>query len=140
MAAAACLRLAAPAVESVCRSKHIDGSGALERRFRVSDNERFRQVRQEGASYAHPLLILSCLRNDADVSRCGFTVTKRIGKAVERNRARRRIREAVRNLWDLVQPGWDLIWIARPGINEVSFAELQDACARLLRRARLLKE
>jgi ribonuclease P protein component len=112
----------------------------LERRFRVSDKERFRQVRQEGASHAHPLLVLSCVRNDLDVSRCGFTVSKRIGKAVERNRARRRIREAVRNLWDLVQPGWDLIWIARPGINEASFADLQDACARLLRRARLLKE
>ena len=85
-------------------------------------------------------MVLSCLRNDTDISRCGFTVSKRIGKAVERNRARRRMREAVRNLWDLIQPGWDLIWIARPGINEASFAELQDACARLLRRARLLKE
>lgn len=75
-----------------------------------------------------------------NVSRCGFTASKRIGKAVERNRARRRIREAVRQLWDLVEPGWDLIWIARPGINEASFAELLDTCARLLRRARLLVE
>ena len=112
----------------------------MERRFRVSDKERFRQVRQEGVSHAHPLIVLSCVRNDLDVSRCGFTVSKRIGKAVERNRARRRIREAVRGLWGLVQPGWDLIWIARPGINEASFTDLQDACARLLRRARLLKE
>ncbi len=112
----------------------------MERRFRVSDSERFRQVRQEGASYAHPLLVLSYLRNDREMSRCGFTVSKRLGKAVERNRARRRMREAVRGLWDVIQPGWDLIWIARPGINEASFQELQDACARLLRRARLLKE
>jgi RNase P protein component len=41
---------------------------------------------------------------------------------------------------DLVEPGWDLIWTARPGINDAEFLELQDACARLLRRARLLKE
>lgn len=112
----------------------------MERRFRVSDSERFRQVRQEGASYAHPLMVLSYMRNDCEMSRCGFTVSKRIGKAVERNRARRRMREAVRGLWDMIQPGWDLIWVARPGINEASFPELQDACARLLRRARLLKE
>lgn len=112
----------------------------MERRFRVSESERFRQIRQEGASHAHPLLILNYLRNDGEISRCGFTVSKRIGKAVERNRARRRMREAVRGLRDLIDPGWDLIWVARPGINEASFLELQDACARLLRRARLLKE
>jgi ribonuclease P protein component len=47
--------------------------------------------------------------------------------------------EAVRLLWDLVAPGWDLIWIARPGILEAEFSELQSACARLLGRARLLK-
>ena len=112
----------------------------MERRFRVSDSQRFRQVRQEGASHAHPLMVLNYLRNDGESSRCGFTVSKRIGKAVLRNRARRRMREAVRGLWDMIQPGWDLIWVARPGINEASFPELQDACARLLRRARLLKE
>jgi ribonuclease P protein component len=112
----------------------------LERRFRVSDDKRFRQIRQEGASQAHPLMVLNYLRNDGEWSRCGFTVSKRIGNAVERNRARRRMREAVRSLWDLIEPGWDLVWIARPGINEAEFLELQDACARLLRRARLLRE
>jgi len=85
-------------------------------------------------------MVLSYLRNDCEISRCGFTVSKRIGKSVERNRARRRMREAVRGLWDMIQPGWDLVWVARPGINEASFLELPDACARLLRRARLLKE
>jgi RNase P protein component len=47
--------------------------------------------------------------------------------------------EAVRLLWDGVAPGWDLVWIARPGIQEAEFSELQSTCARLLRRARLLK-
>lgn len=111
----------------------------MKRRYRVRDKARFRQVKQEGASYSHPLMVLCCLTNDEMISRCGFTVSRRIGKAVERNRARRRMREAVRLVWDLVAPGWDLVWIARPGINEAEFTELQDACARLLRRARLLQ-
>jgi ribonuclease P protein component len=79
------------------------------------------------------------LRNDQPFSRCGFTVSKRLGKAVERNRARRRMQEAVRLVWDLIEPGWDLVWVARPALSLAAFSELQDACIRLLRRARVLR-
>lgn len=110
----------------------------MNRRYRLSDKDRFRQVRQTGASFVHPLLVLCVLPNEQEVSRCGFTVSRRIGKAVVRNRVRRRTREAVRLLWDLVAPGWDMVWVARAGIAEVEFDELQDICARLLRRARII--
>jgi ribonuclease P protein component len=96
-------------------------------------------VRQQGTSHPHPLLVLCYLPNGESISRCGFTVSRRIGGAVERNRARRRMSEAVRLLWDIVMPGWDIVWVARPGINDAEFSELQSACARLLRRARLLR-
>ncbi len=112
----------------------------LPRRHRLSDKARFRQVRQEGVSYAHPLMVLCCLPNQKSISRSGFTVSKRIGKAVTRNRARRRMSEAVYLLWDLITPGWDMVWIARPGINGAEFSELQIACVRLLRRAQVLAE
>lgn len=111
----------------------------MKRRYRLADKTRFRHVRQQGASQAHPLVVLCYLTNEEAFSRSGFSVSKRIGKAVARNRARRRMSEAVRSLGDMIAPGWDLVWIARPSINDVTFSELQDACARLLRRARLLK-
>jgi RNase P protein component len=47
--------------------------------------------------------------------------------------------EAVRLAWDLVLPGWDMVWIGRTGINEAEFSELQEACVQLLRRAHLLR-
>jgi ribonuclease P protein component len=111
----------------------------LKRRYRLRDKERFRQVRETGTTFTHPLLVLCLLPNEQPVSRCGFTVSRRIGKAVVRNRARRRMSEAVRLLWDLIEPGWDMVWIARPPISEADFSELQSACVRLMRRARLLK-
>jgi ribonuclease P protein component len=110
----------------------------VKRRYRLTDKERFRQVRQTGASHAHPLLVLCVLPNDQALSRCGFTVSRRIGNAVERNRARRRMSEAVRLSWDLVRPGWDLVWIARPAIHAADFSTIQEACIQLLRRAHLL--
>ena len=62
-------------------------------------------------------MVLCLLRNDGPDSRSGFVTSRRRGNAVERNRARRRLKEAVRLLWDLVAPGWDLVWIARTSVN-----------------------
>ncbi len=111
----------------------------LRRRYRLADPERFREVRQAGTTLSHSFFVLCVLPNSLDFSRCGFTASRRIGKAVVRNRARRRMQEAVRQLWDLVQPGWDLVWIARPAINQANFAELQAACVRLLTRVGVLQ-
>ena len=96
-------------------------------------------MRQTGVSHAHPLLVLCLLPNDLSFSRCGFTVSRRLGKAVERNRARRRMQEAVRLAWDLIEPGWDIVWVARPPLGTAEFPAIQDACIRLLRRARVLR-
>ncbi len=110
----------------------------MKRPPRLSNKERFRQVRGDGASFRHPYLVLCVLPNEQPISRCGVTASKRLGKAVQRNRARRRINEAVRLMWDLVLPGWDLVWVARPAANEATFSQLQEACVQLLRRAQLL--
>ncbi|MFN3721818.1 MAG: ribonuclease P protein component [Paracoccaceae bacterium] len=48
----------------------------------------------------------------------GFTASKKIGNAVFRNRAKRRLREVARAvLPHLAQPGWDYVLVARPGIT-----------------------
>ncbi len=112
----------------------------MNRRFRIPDKERFRQVRQQGRSTAHPLLVLYFLPNDEPVSRCGFTVSRRVGNAVVRNRVRRRISEAVRSMWPMIEPGWDMIWIARTAIGKAKYVEVQRACVRTLQRAQLLQQ
>lgn len=61
----------------------------------------------------------------ANPARVGFTVTKRIGNAVKRNRARRRLREAVRlTAPDLAQPGRDYVVIARNGALSRAFTSI----------------
>ncbi|MEW5688072.1 MAG: ribonuclease P protein component [Pseudomonadota bacterium] len=67
-------------------------------------------------------------RGDDDPKvRVGFTATKRIGGAVERNRAKRRMREAARQILpDLGQPGVDYVFIARGGVITRSWARLLD--------------
>jgi ribonuclease P protein component len=55
---------------------------------------------------------------------------------VARNRARRRVREAVRLVYDQIAPGWDLVFILRsPALTTVDFGRLRSLVAQLLQRA-----
>lgn len=112
----------------------------MKRRYRVQENERFQEIRRRGRSHSEHRLVLCALPNDLPYSRFGFSVSRRIGNAVVRNRIKRRIREAVRLRMGQIQVGWDLVFIARNPIRDADFHQIDAACARLLRRASLLEE
>jgi ribonuclease P protein component len=112
---------------------------AVKQRFRVRKNERFQEIRKVGRTYTNDLIVLCLLPNHLPHSRCGFSVSSRIGNAVQRNRIKRRLREAMRLRMDTIKPGWDLVFIARHPIRSADYQEIDTACARLLRRAHLLR-
>ena len=111
----------------------------MEKRSRLRKNSDFQRVYEKGRSWAHPLLALYALRNDLDYSRFGFSVSKRVGGAVVRNRARRLMREATRLRQAMIADGWDVVIIARQPVREANFHRVDRAVEQLLRRARLLK-
>ena len=61
---------------------------------------------------------------DGDSARIGFTATRTVGSAVVRNRARRRLKEAVRAAADQAAPGVDYVVIARAGTLDRRFEDL----------------
>ena len=73
------------------------------------------------------VLVQARARDDSPIVRAGFTATKRIGGAVERNRAKRRMREAARLILpDLAHPGFDYVFIARGGVTTRPWPRLLD--------------
>jgi ribonuclease P protein component len=110
------------------------------------------RVRRDGRSHAHPLVVLVARRRDpvelpaapgsapSARPRFAFVAGRGVGKAVDRNRAKRLLREAARHCEPAVAPGWDLLLIARAPLAEAGLPETQAAVSQLLRRAHVLNE
>jgi ribonuclease P protein component len=113
----------------------------MKRAYRLRRPDQFQRVRRDGRSWGCPLLTLNAASSRRRLSRCGFVVGKRVGKAVERNRARRRVREAVRLIYDRIAPGWDLVFVVRsPDVATVEFSQIQASVEQMLRRAGIWRE
>jgi ribonuclease P protein component len=96
-------------------------------------------VWQQGRKVPHPLLSLRALPNDLPQARVAFVVGKKVGKAVIRNRAKRLMREAMRQKFQSLIQGYDLVLIGHPPIVGASFNQVESALDELLSRARLLQ-
>jgi ribonuclease P protein component len=114
----------------------------MHKKYRLRANADFERLRREGRTLVHPLLVLSVQPNDLEYSRFGFAVGRRIGKAVIRNRIKRRMRESVRTRLQNreIAAGWDVVFIARRPIREASFHQVDEAIGLVLRRSKLLSE
>ena len=84
------------------------------------------------------MLVLCRHPNGLQTSRFGFSVSRRRGKAVVRNRIKRLMREAIRLRCVLVSPGWDIVLIARAGIAGADYGAVERSVTHLLSLARLL--
>jgi ribonuclease P protein component len=110
---------------------------------RLKRRKEFQRVASRGKRAARPGLVLQALAESlppgaeaAAPLRVGFTVTKKVGNAVVRNRAKRRLREAARALLgEAAPPGWDLVLIGRDATGSRPFAELLGDLRSALRQA-----
>ncbi len=97
-------------------------------------------MRREGRSWSHPLIVLIASANALDCTRIGITASKNVGNAVVRNKAKRRLREAIRLVAPSLMMGWDVVLVARPALPEADWPKVTDAVAQLIARAKITKE
>ena len=101
-------------------------------------NHIFRRLYRSNGQ-ANSCLVLYARKNRTQTNRVGITVSKKLGKAVVRNRVRRRLREVYRLNEDRFTSGWDIVVVARSRCVEASFERLTGAYLSLAEKAGLLK-
>jgi ribonuclease P protein component len=110
----------------------------VQRKFRLTRSTDFKRVRRTGKSYAHPFVVLVVQASETPRVRVGVTAGRSVGGAVQRNRAKRLLREAMRPLLPHLIPGWDLVLIARPALLSSTLQDIRQTLANLLRRAQIV--
>ncbi len=111
----------------------------MQRDARLRAQTDFKRVQAEGRSWPHRLLVLLAAPGPDPTApaRIGIVASKRVGAAVVRNRARRRLREVVRLRLSRIAPGWDLVFIVRAAAVGAPHVGIVSAVESVLARAGL---
>ena len=105
----------------------------------VKENRDFRRIYRKGRSAVSACLVVYCRRNGTG-NRLGITVSTKVGKAVTRNKVRRRLREIYRLNREKLRPGYDVILVARSRAASAAYGELEGAYLSLLRKLDIMAE
>ena len=103
----------------------------------LNKNRDFSRAYARGKSYVHPHLVLYVAKNRLGHTRIGLTATKKVGGAVQRNRARRVLRAALCEHLPADIGGYDIILVARGATPHLKSTQVSRSLAALLRRAGL---
>ena len=106
----------------------------------VKENYEFRRIYRKGRSAVSPCMVVYCQRNRAGASRLGVTVSTKLGKAVVRNKVRRRLREIYRLNREHMVPGYDVIVVARTRAAAAPYRRLEREYLSLLNKLELSRE
>jgi ribonuclease P protein component len=103
---------------------------------RLNKPEQFKAVYNQGNTQVDRFLVLKSLPNRLEYFRYGISINKRVGKAVVRNRIKRKLKEILR-LGNL-SAGWDIVLIVRNPAAESDYKQLEKSVVGLLSRANIL--
>ena len=107
----------------------------MQRQHRLGQTRQFNYVYRRGKRASCKELSLLYVKNSH--KRVGFSVSKKVGVAVVRNRTKRRLRECVRPLLPQMRNGL-YVFVARPAAAECTFDQLNAQVKKLLRKAEAL--
>ena len=101
-------------------------------------NYEFQRLYRKGKSAATPFLVVYARSGKRPGNRVGFTVSTKLGKAVKRNRVRRRLREIYRLNSQEMKTGWDIVLVARSRCIHGDYGKMENAFLSACRKLGLM--
>ena len=102
---------------------------------RLRKDSDFRRVYKHGKSFANRYLVMYIMRNNLEYNRVGISVSKKVGKAIVRNKVKRRIRESFRlDVDKKIKSGYD-----RVAISDMQYNEINKSMKHLVNKFKLFK-
>ena len=105
----------------------------------LKKNNDFRNVYENGKSYADKYLVMYVLENNKDINRLGISASKKVGNSVVRHRFARLVRESYRLHENIFNSGLDIVVVARKNAASVGFFEIEKALLHLSKLHHILK-
>lgn len=112
----------------------------MDKIYRLRNNMEFKKVYNGGKNYWNRNLVLYVRKNNMENSRVGYSITKKIGNSVVRNKVRRRMKEIHRLNFNNVKSGYDLIFIPKRNVVDISYKEMESAMLHILKLSKVFKE
>ncbi len=104
----------------------------------LKNRDDFKHVYEKGITRLDKFLVIRAVENNLDISRFGFSINKKLGNAVIRNRIKRLLKESTRLL--KIKSGFDIIYIARTESTRADFHQIRSSVKNILGRLGLLQD
>lgn len=106
--------------------------------LRMKKNAEFKKVYSEGRYYVEKYIVMYAIRNSTGFNKVGYSVSKKVGIAVTRNRVKRLMKENFRIFDQNSKKGYDIIFTARPASAEADYDSIHRNMQSALIRAHIL--
>lgn len=105
--------------------EEVDLSAGFSRPLRIRKSGEYRRHRKHSRAFRTRHFVIAWAATGLGHSRLGLTVSRRVGKAHDRNRVKRLVRTWFRHRQAQITGSWDLVVIARPGAAELPLGEVE---------------
>jgi ribonuclease P protein component len=113
---------------------------SLGKKERIRKNYEFQRVYGQGKKVVSRYFVIYWIESEAPIRRLGVSASRKIGKAVQRNRAKRLAREVFRRNKYCLSPGIDLIMVTRRGLDQQSYTTIEPLFTNALKRIERSRE
>ncbi len=104
----------------------------------LKKDEDFKKIYRHRKTYGNRNFTLYIKPNHSDQVRIGFSISKKVGKAVTRNLIKRRLKMLYRDHCDQLKPGYDLVLVVKNNVADLSFQQLKSAFIHIMRVSKMM--